>query len=100
LFPFPHRNANATTYAGSTHAAAPARAGGRTPISAHRSGTPNDTAVQALNGRVHELSQHLEGLEKERDFYFEKVCGCFCPFSSIAFLPLSGGFLPLLGCGQ
>ncbi|KAJ7842442.1 calponin homology domain-containing protein [Mycena olivaceomarginata] len=57
----------------STHAAAPARAGGRTPISAHRSGTPNDTAVQALNGRVHELSQHLEGLEKERDFYFEKL---------------------------
>ncbi|KAJ7813521.1 hypothetical protein B0H14DRAFT_3149827 [Mycena olivaceomarginata] len=56
----------------STHAAAPARAGGRTPISAHRSGTPNDTAVQALNGRVRELSQHLEGLEKEREFYFEK----------------------------
>ncbi|KAJ7243843.1 calponin homology domain-containing protein [Mycena haematopus] len=53
--------------------AAPGRQGGRTPVSGHRSGTPNDAAVQALNGQVRELSTHLEGLEKERDFYFEKL---------------------------
>ncbi|KAF7371207.1 Microtubule binding protein [Mycena sanguinolenta] len=55
--------------------AAGARAGGRTPVSGHRAGTPhaNDAAVQALNGQVRELSSHLEGLEKERDFYFEKL---------------------------
>ncbi|KAJ7855316.1 calponin homology domain-containing protein [Mycena olivaceomarginata] len=49
---------------------APAGARPSPPIGRAR---PNDTAVQALNGRVHELSQHLEGLEKERDFYFEKL---------------------------
>ncbi|KAJ6622082.1 calponin homology domain-containing protein [Mycena sp. CBHHK59/15] len=56
-----------------TSGASGARAGGRTPVSGHRSGTPNDAAVQALNGQVRELSTHLEGLEKERDFYFEKL---------------------------
>ncbi|KAF8201031.1 calponin homology domain-containing protein [Mycena galopus ATCC 62051] len=54
-------------------APAPARAGGRTPVSGHRSATPNDAVVQALNAQVRELSTHLEGLEKERDFYFEKL---------------------------
>ncbi|KAF7342015.1 hypothetical protein MVEN_01788700 [Mycena venus] len=59
---------------GRSAAAAPAgRAGGRTPVSGHRSGTPNDAVVQALNGQVAELNQHLVGLEKERDFYFEKL---------------------------
>ncbi|KAJ7761611.1 calponin homology domain-containing protein [Mycena maculata] len=48
------------------------RAGGRTPVSGHRAGTPN-VAVQALTGQVAELSAQLEGLEKERDFYFEKL---------------------------
>ncbi|KAF5380791.1 hypothetical protein D9757_007137 [Collybiopsis confluens] len=50
------------------------RAGGRTPISGHRSGStqPNE-AVQLLQAQVKEMSVHLEGLEKERDFYFEKL---------------------------
>ncbi|KAG5643829.1 hypothetical protein DXG03_009606 [Asterophora parasitica] len=50
------------------------RAGGRTPIGGHRAGSalPNE-AVQHLQTQVKELSTHLEGLEKERDFYFEKL---------------------------
>ncbi|KAF5360467.1 hypothetical protein D9756_004543 [Leucocoprinus leucothites] len=50
------------------------RAGGRTPVGGFRSGSaqPNE-AVQQLQGQVRELSTHLEGLEKERDFYFEKL---------------------------
>ncbi|KAJ7668191.1 microtubule binding protein [Mycena rosella] len=49
-----------------------ARVGGRTPVG-HRAATPNDAIVQALQGQVRELSGHIEGLEKERDFYFEKL---------------------------
>jgi RP/EB family microtubule-associated protein len=51
-----------------------ARAGGRTPVGGYRSGSaqPNE-AVQQLQTQVKELSLHLEGLEKERDFYFEKL---------------------------
>ncbi|KAJ7491561.1 calponin homology domain-containing protein [Mycena galericulata] len=48
-------------------------AGGRTPVSSHRSITPNAPAVQALTGQIHELSAHVEGLETERDFYFAKL---------------------------
>jgi len=50
------------------------RAGGRTPISGHRSGStqPNE-ALQLLQTQMKEMSGHLEGLEKERDFYFEKL---------------------------
>ena len=50
------------------------RAGGRTPISGHRSAStqPNE-AVQALQAQLKEMSTHMEGLEKERDFYFAKV---------------------------
>ncbi|KAJ4482581.1 calponin homology domain-containing protein [Lentinula aciculospora] len=50
------------------------RAGGRTPVSGHRSGStqPNE-AVQHLTAQLKEMSGHLEGLEKERDFYFEKL---------------------------
>ena len=53
------------------------RAGGRTPVGGYRSGSaqPNE-AVQQLQAQVKELSSHLEGLEKERDFYFEKVSIC------------------------
>lgn len=50
------------------------RAGGRTPVGGHRSGSAlSNEAVQHLQTQVKELSTHLEGLEKERDFYFEKV---------------------------
>lgn len=52
--------------------------GGRTPVGGPRAGSSlhanNDATVQALTGQVHELGTQLEGLEKERDFYFEKVC--------------------------
>src|SRR5262249_32826616 len=50
------------------------RPGGKTPIGGHRSGSaqPNE-AVQNLQAQVREMSTHLEGLEKERDFYFAKV---------------------------
>jgi len=50
------------------------RAGGRTPVGGHRSGSaqPNEM-VHQLQTQVQELSGHLEGLEKERDFYFEKL---------------------------
>ncbi|KAG6898581.1 hypothetical protein C0993_005858 [Termitomyces sp. T159_Od127] len=50
------------------------RAGGKTPVGGHRSGSAaSNETVQLLQGQVKELSGHLEGLEKERDFYFEKL---------------------------
>jgi len=50
------------------------RAGGRTPVSGFRSGSAqSNEAVSQLQAQVKELSTHLEGLEKERDFYFEKL---------------------------
>ncbi|KAI0345500.1 hypothetical protein BDW22DRAFT_1352981 [Trametopsis cervina] len=50
------------------------RAGGRTPVSGHRSAStqPNE-AVQNLQAQLRDMSTHLEGLEKERDFYFAKL---------------------------
>ncbi|KAG6831443.1 hypothetical protein H0H87_005115 [Tephrocybe sp. NHM501043] len=51
-----------------------ARAGGKTPIGGHRSGSAqSNETVLLLQNQVKELSTHLEGLEKERDFYFEKL---------------------------
>ncbi|KAG6811235.1 hypothetical protein H0H92_008405 [Tricholoma furcatifolium] len=51
-----------------------ARSGGKTPIGGHRAGSAqNDATVLLLQNQVKELSGHLEGLEKERDFYFEKL---------------------------
>lgn len=50
------------------------RAGGKTPIGGHRSGSAqSNEAVQLLQTQVREMSTHLESLEKERDFYFAKV---------------------------
>jgi len=50
------------------------RSGGKTPIGGHRSGSAaSNEAVQHLQNQVKELSTHLEGLEKERDFYFQKL---------------------------
>jgi len=48
------------------------RSGGRTPIGG-RAGSTQPEAVQQLHAQIKDLSNHLEGLEKERDFYFEKV---------------------------
>ena len=57
---------------GGGHAAA-GRAGGKTPIGGHRAGSqPNETVLN-LQSQLREMSTHLEGLEKERDFYFAKV---------------------------
>ena len=52
-----------------------ARTGGRTPIGGPRAGSaqPNE-AAQQLRAQLAEMQTHLEGLEKERDFYFAKVC--------------------------
>jgi len=50
------------------------RVGGRTPVSGHRStSTQPNEAVQALQAQLKEMSTHMEGLEKERDFYFAKL---------------------------
>jgi hypothetical protein len=53
------------------------RAGGKTPVGGYRSSStqPNEATI-LLQAQVKELSGHLEGLEKERDFYFEKVRFC------------------------
>jgi RP/EB family microtubule-associated protein len=49
------------------------KTGGKT-LAGHRAGStqPNE-AVQQLQTQLKEMQTHLEGLEKERDFYFAKV---------------------------
>ncbi|KAI0698103.1 calponin homology domain-containing protein [Cytidiella melzeri] len=66
--------ASASARTGGLSVAGSARSGGRTPISGHRAAStqPNE-AVQALQAQLREMSGHLEGLEKERDFYFAKL---------------------------
>jgi len=50
------------------------RSGGKTPIGGHRAGStqPNE-AIQNYQAQIRELTTHMEGLEKERDFYFAKL---------------------------
>ena len=53
-----------------------ARSGGKTPVGGHRTGSAsamNHEQVLGLQTQLKEMSAHLEGLEKERDFYFAKV---------------------------
>lgn len=38
-----------------------------------RGGAASDAAVQALTSQMNEMKLNVEGLEKERDFYFNKV---------------------------
>jgi len=50
------------------------RSGGKTPVGGHRAGSAQSLeAVQNLQAQLKEMSTHLEGLEKERDFYFSKL---------------------------
>ncbi|TFY64884.1 hypothetical protein EVG20_g5791 [Dentipellis fragilis] len=52
------------------------RSGGKTPIGGHRAGSSaaaNHEQLLQLQAQNRELSSHMEGLEKERDFYFEKL---------------------------
>ncbi|KAI0687052.1 calponin homology domain-containing protein [Earliella scabrosa] len=68
LAPSSSRTAGGGLHAGAT------RAGGRTPVTGHRSGsTQPSEAVQNLQAQIREMNAHLEGLEKERDFYFAKL---------------------------
>jgi len=47
--------------------------GGRTPSGHRAASTQPSEAVQNLQRQLTEMSTHLEGLEKERDFYFAKL---------------------------
>ncbi|KAI9439435.1 EB1 domain-containing protein [Russula earlei] len=70
LAPIASRVANTTT------SAAGARSGGKTPVGGHRAGSAsavNHEQVLGLQAQLKEMSAHLEGLEKERDFYFAKL---------------------------
>jgi hypothetical protein len=52
------------------------RSGVKTPVGGHRAGSAsavNHEQVLGLQTQLKEMSAHLEGLEKERDFYFAKV---------------------------
>lgn len=63
----------APTRGAATLAAGAVRSGGRTPVGGRAASTQPNEAVQNLQAQVREMSTHLEGLEKERDFYFTKV---------------------------
>jgi len=59
-----------------TPGVAGARSGGKTPVGGHRTGSAsamNHEQVLGLQTQLKEMSAHLEGLEKERDFYFAKL---------------------------
>jgi len=47
--------------------------GARTPVSGHRAGSAMGGQVVALQNQLTEMRDSMEGLEKERDFYFAKL---------------------------
>jgi len=48
--------------------------GGKTPVTGRRPGSVQPSeALLNLQAQVREMSTHMEGLEKERDFYFNKL---------------------------
>jgi len=55
--------------------ASSARAGGRTPVGGARATStgPSSEALLNLQNQLKETHAHVEGLEKERDFYFAKL---------------------------
>ncbi|KAJ6471286.1 microtubule binding protein [Mycena vitilis] len=65
-----HTTSLSTRAVAAHNGAAGARAGGRTPVGGARV-TPAE--LQALHAQVAELGGQVEGLERERDFYFEKL---------------------------
>ncbi|KAJ1303057.1 hypothetical protein OPQ81_011258 [Rhizoctonia solani] len=48
-------------------------AGRKTPVGGARSGSSTGGELIAAQNQIKELTAHLEGLEKERDFYFAKL---------------------------
>ena len=83
----------ASTRSVNTPGAPAARSGGKTPVGGHRTGSAsavNHEQVLGLQVQLKEMSAHLEGLEKERDFYFAKVTSLFFSF----FLPWSVLLIP------
>ncbi|EIN12196.1 hypothetical protein PUNSTDRAFT_96893 [Punctularia strigosozonata HHB-11173 SS5] len=67
--------ATTTRTGGGLTAGAAARTGGKTPLGRRPGSTqPNQSeAVLALQAQLREMGTHMEGLEKERDFYFAKL---------------------------
>ncbi|KAK2465796.1 hypothetical protein APHAL10511_002340 [Amanita phalloides] len=49
------------------------RSGGRTPLGHRAASAGPSEVVHQLQAQVKEMQTHLEGLEKERDFYFAKL---------------------------
>ncbi|KAJ7850808.1 calponin homology domain-containing protein, partial [Mycena olivaceomarginata] len=91
----PHRNANATTYAGSTHAAAP-----RTRRRAQRPSPPIGRARPTTPPcrRSTGGSASSASIWRRRGNFISRRCVAASAHSPLSFfLPLSGGFLPLLG---
>jgi RP/EB family microtubule-associated protein len=67
---------SARTTASAGLAASTARVGGgRTPVGGPRATStgPSSEALRELQTQVKDMTAHLEGLEKERDFYFAKL---------------------------
>ncbi|KIP07917.1 hypothetical protein PHLGIDRAFT_88947 [Phlebiopsis gigantea 11061_1 CR5-6] len=62
-----------TARAGGLSAGTARAGGGKTPIGGHRAASTQPHEVVQLRTQLAEMSTHLEGLEKERDFYFNKL---------------------------